>query len=181
MVSLTERREQKQREQAADASAPSAAATNDGETEVGEPERKHGRLFWLYCPTCRNLEYTELAVPGGRIHTPCGTRVQEAVVDMDLRAEYTIAHLNLERLRLLEGLIQQQRARFVEYQSRLNLAAGESILPYALEDKTLARLDVVETDGLGLLVSRFFSDSSRHFPELEALLNAENPSTDKED
>ncbi|MDH4248301.1 MAG: hypothetical protein OEW39_10835, partial [Deltaproteobacteria bacterium] len=166
VVSLTARREQKLQGQQPRAQAPGEAPPPSAPGASAAAEPVDGRLFWLYCPTCHTLEYTELAMSGGRIHGPCGTRVQEASVDLDLRAEFTIAHLNLERVQLLETLLRQQRTRYQEYQHRLGLAAGVTLQPYDLKEGNLTRLDVVETDGLGLLISRFFSESSQHFPDL---------------
>ena len=40
---------------------------------------------------------------GGRLHNVCGERVEEVVVDIDARAEFTIAAINLERLKAIEA------------------------------------------------------------------------------
>jgi len=132
------------------------------------PEQKPvpGRLIWLYCPTCRSIEYTELALPGGRRHNECGTVVQEAPMELDLRAEATIAHVNLERLEILASLLQGQRQRYEEYLQRLNLAAGRTVEPYRPAAEGGPRLPAEDTDAFGLLVSPFFRDPATRFPEL---------------
>lgn len=124
-----------------------------------------GELIWLYCPTCRTLEYTELAMAGGRIHNACGTQVQEMPVALDLRAEATIAHINLERLDILQGLLDGQRRRFEEYLQRLDLAAGRAVEPYAVSEDSVEGLPVADVDAFGLLVSRFFENPAQHFQE----------------
>ena len=53
-----------------------------------------GVIVWLHCPNCQSTEYSELQVPGGRIHK-CGMLVEEAEVAIDVRAEYTISQRNL--------------------------------------------------------------------------------------
>jgi hypothetical protein len=112
---------------------------------------------------CDTLEYTELAVPGGRVHNRCGTRVEEAVLEIDLRAEYTIADINLERLKVLTSLIEGQRARFLEYQERLRRQDGR-IAPYPLDENTAAKLPIEGIDPvLGLLVPKALAHPERHF------------------
>jgi hypothetical protein len=124
-----------------------------------------GRLIWLYCRACRTLEYTEQELPGGRVHNVCGTHVHEAAVELDLRAEATVARTNLERLELLQSVLDAQRRRFEEYLRRVNLAAGRPLEPYEQGQGAAATLPVAGVDALGLLVSRFFDDPARHFPE----------------
>lgn len=144
------------------------------EAGVGGGERPEpGRMVWLYCPTCRTIEYTELELAGGRVHNVCGTQVHEAPVELDLRAEATIAQVNLERLELLQSLLDGQRQRYEEYRHRLNLAAGHPLEPYATDSRPAQSLPVADVDALGLLVSRFFQDPARRFPELAAELDRE--------
>lgn len=138
-----------------------------------------GRLIWLYCPTCGTIEYTELDMAGGRVHNACGTTVQEAPVELDLRAEATIAHINLERLTILESLLAGQRKRYEEYLQRLSLAAGRPVEPYPVRDENATQLPVADVDAFGLLVSRFFHDPAAHFPELAA--QREEPGAPKSD
>ncbi|MFI5401013.1 MAG: hypothetical protein ACHQZQ_08195, partial [SAR324 cluster bacterium] len=113
------------------------------------------QLIWLYCPACQSLEYTELALPNGRIHQPCGTRVEEAVVEVDARAEYSLAELNIRQLERLAELVEAQRARFREYQQRLELAAHQPLSSYPLTEDTVRLMPVAEVDPLGLLISPF--------------------------
>jgi hypothetical protein len=140
-----------------------------------------GRLIWLYCPTCRSIEYTELDMAGGRLHNVCGTQVQEFPVELDLRAEATIAHINLERLSILESLLAGQRERYEEYLRRLRLAAGKSLEPYAVAEETVSQLPVADVDAFGLLVSRFFHNPTAHFPELAVKPGAAAPPNDPEE
>jgi hypothetical protein len=143
-------------------------AAADIGAEQADADPVPGRLIWLYCPTCRTLEYTELAMAGGRVHNVCGTHVQEAPVELDLRAEGSIAQINLERLKILESLLAGQRQRYEEYQRRLNLAAGRKLAPYPAGEGGAAELPVAGVDAFGLLVSRFFHEPDAHFPELAA-------------
>ncbi len=122
-----------------------------------------GKLVWLRCPTCGTIEYTEVVMTGGRTHNVCGTQVEESAVELDLRAEYTIAEINLERLSILEHLLQSERMRYEEYRKRLALAAGRSIEAYPFSEETMERLPVEEVDAFGLLVSRFFHKPASHF------------------
>jgi hypothetical protein len=157
-------------------SEPGAAAGPDTGPTAGAPAGVApmdsgplpGRLIWLYCPTCRTIEYTELDMAGGRVHNACGTQVQEAPVELDLRAEATIARINLERLTILESLLSGQRQRYEEYLKRLNLAAGTNVQAYALSEEATGQLPVADVDAFGLLVSRFFHNPGVHFPELTA-------------
>ena len=57
-----------------------------------------GWISWLHCPKCKTLEYSEVEMPDGRIHKKCGTLVEEEVVQIDVRAEFTISLRNSERL-----------------------------------------------------------------------------------
>jgi hypothetical protein len=121
------------------------------------------QLVWLYCPTCQTLEYTELLVPNGRVHQPCGTRVEETVVDVDARAEYSLAELNLRQLERLAELVDGQRARFREYQQRLELAAHQPLSSYPLTEDTVRLMPVAEVDPLGLLISPFLRQPVQRF------------------
>ncbi|HKI98304.1 MAG TPA: hypothetical protein VKB51_07510 [bacterium] len=167
VISLDERRRNPPRLRPARREQPPASATMEGQAGASsDPTPLPGRLIWLYCPTCRTIEYTELDVAGGRVHNVCGSQVQEAPVELDLRAEATIAQINLERLNILESLLDGQRKRYEEYQRRLNLAAGRPLQPYATNDDSASQLPVVDVDAFGLLVSRFFDNPAAHFPDL---------------
>ncbi len=111
-----------------------------------------GFLVWLHCPTCKTTEYTELRIPGGRVHNKCGTLIQEAEVAIDVRAEYTVSHRNLKILEAWQKqnmessnasqkevneivgrakhLLDQLKAGEQEFQHRLRLIAGKKIEPY---------------------------------------------------
>lgn len=135
-----------------------------------------GRLVWLHCRTCGTFEYTELAMPGGRVHNRCGTRVEESALEIDLRAEYTIAEINLERLKSLTTLLEAQRARFLEYQERLRRQGGR-IEPYPLNEESAAKLPIEGIDPvLGLLVPKALAHPERRFArEAEAGSPAQAP------
>lgn len=133
-----------------------------------------GRLIWLHCSTCQTLEYTEVSMPGGRVHNACGNQVLEVAVDLDLRAEHTIAEVNLERLNILEDLLNGQRKRFEEYKKRLTLAAGKSLSGYPQDDATLQKLPVAGVDAFGLLISDFFQEPMGRFPDAGADPNQED-------
>ncbi len=151
VISLDERRRNADPEDKSSGSAP------------GREDAVAGELIWLHCPTCHTLEYTELHMSGGRVHNTCGTRVEEVAVPLDLRAEYTIAGINLDRLSILENLLEGQRRRYEEYRERLTLAAGHDLEPYPLGDEEISNLPVAELDPLGLLVSRFFHQPEKLF------------------
>lgn len=146
-----------------------AGATTPDTAAVGDPVP--GRLIWLHCPTCNTLEYTEMPISGGRVHNLCGNLVLEAAVEMDLRAEYTIAGINLERLRILSNLLEEQRRKFGEYRNRISLAAGKELTDYPVTEGVLERLPIAEVDAFGLLVSAFFDRPRRKFD-----LEEESPS-----
>lgn len=141
--------------------------TNPENTASEEPVP--GRLIWLHCPACDTLEYTEMAMSGGRVHNVCGTHVVEAEVELDLRAEQTITRINLERLKILEKLLAEQSRKFEEYLNRLSLAAGEPLEEYPFSEKMLEKLPIAEVDPFGLLVSRFFHDVEGFFSPRENL------------
>lgn len=140
---------------------PGGKSTDPGSSEPGPPVP--GRLIWLHCPTCNTMEYTEMAMSGGRVHNTCGTQVQEAEVELDLRAEHTLSRINLERLGILENLLAEQRGKYEEYQHRLSLAAGKKLEEYPLTEEMLEKLPIAEVDAFGLLISRFFHQVEAHF------------------
>ena len=156
-----------QPEEAASAPPPSA-----GDQAAGEhAAEKHsavsraplpGQLVWLHCPTCATLEYSELVMPGGRRHK-CGSIVEEAVVDLDVRAEWTLAEVNLARIDALGRYLEHQRERFREYQRRLELAAGRRPEPYGLDEESVKSLPVAELDSLGLFISKALHDPAARF------------------
>lgn len=158
VISLAERRRDR-------SESASASDSTEGSGERGTPVP--GRMIWLHCPSCGTLEYTEQAMPGGRVHNTCGTQVEEVAVDVDLRGEYTIAEINLERLDILEQIIDGQRRRYEEYKQRLALAAGGKLEPYPTAEEHLKELPVAEMDALGLLVSHFFRNPAQRFGEGE--------------
>lgn len=145
----------------------SAARSPAAPAEGGDTKPVPAQLAWLFCPTCKTLEYTELVVPGGRRHNVCGMQVQEVIVDVDARAEHTLAELNLRRLTALAELLDAQRKRFLEYQDRLAKAAGQSLAPYPLTEVAVQSLPVAEVDPLGLLISRFLHQPVARFPEAQ--------------
>ena len=122
-----------------------------------------GRLVWLHCPTCGSYEYTELVLPGGRAHNRCGTTVEEAEVDLDLRAEYTLATVNINQLRALQDVIATQEKRFQEYRNRLTLAARQPLKAYPEPKPGSAQLPATQVDPLGLLISPFLQDPQNRF------------------
>ena len=95
-----------------------------------------GFLVWLHCPKCQIYEYTELRIPGGRVHK-CGVMVEEIEVKIDLRSELTISMRNLENLEMLidkrKTDIQLLKSFFQiekEFISRLKLIAKREIPLY---------------------------------------------------
>jgi hypothetical protein len=134
--------------------------------EAGEP--LPGKLTWLHCPACGTMEYTEAYMPGGRRHNVCGAPVEEVVLDVDVRAEFTIAALNLERLKAIEEAVGTQRARYEEYQERLRLMAGAEPVAYPLTADTVARLPVAAAHPLGLLIPEALHEPARRFAGDEA-------------
>jgi hypothetical protein len=142
-----------------EAKAPAKAAPHAPAATTPVPTH----LVWLYCPTCQTLEYTELVLPNGRVHQPCGTRVEEAVVEVDARAEYSLAELNLRQLERLAELVDGQRARFREYQQRLELAAHQPLSSYPLTEDMVRLMPVAEVDPLGLLISPFLRQPVQRF------------------
>ena len=168
VISLAERRKAKQRSQ--DEDAPLSSPAGSEAAEAAGPEKEAaplgpipGKLIWLHCPTCGTMQYTEVFMTGGRTHDSCGTQVKEAVVDIDVRAEFTLAGINLERLRALGSLLESQRARYEQYRERLGLMAGGEPEPYPLTEETLKALPVAEVDVLGLLVPNALLEPARRF------------------
>lgn len=141
-----------------------------------------GVLVWLYCPSCKTIEYTEIVAPHGRTHK-CGTIVEEIEVQLDLRAEYTITQFNLKRIdELLEKNQESKLKKLISksldnallslkqseetYISRLHLAAGCQIPVYPGDIESLKeQLPIVETNKLGLLISEFRFDPEKRFSD----------------
>ena len=151
----------------AEAASPGA---EDGEQRAdaegaaeGADQALPGKLVWLHCPACGTLQYTEVVMAGGRTHNECGNQVEEIELDIDVRAEYTIAEINLERLRMLSEAVQAQQQRYQEYQDRLRLIAGGEVASYLVSKDTVRQLPVAEVDAMGLLISSALHDPVRHF------------------
>ena len=157
--------------------APESAGAKTG--SAGDAGPVPGQLIWLFCPTCNSLEYTEVDMRGGRVHNTCGTQVHEVAVPLDLRAEMTLASVNLHRIHLLEQVLEGQRHRFEEYQQRLQLAAGRNLEPYPTSGPLPGSIDPNRLDAFGLLISGFFHDATNHFPETRA--GGESPPGDPQD
>jgi hypothetical protein len=175
VISLERLRKQRRRASNPPQAAPSeavspAASPGDaaGSTAPAPeaPGREAGGLIWLHCPTCGTLEYTELPMPGGRRHK-CGTLVEEAVVEIDLRVEMTLAEINLHRIEALGKYLEQQRQRYLEYQRRLALIGGAPPAPYPLNENIVKALPVAEVDPVGLLISEALHNPARRFGKKE--------------
>lgn len=133
-----------------------------------------GFIIWLYCPTCKTVEYTEMLIPGGRIHNKCGSIVEEVEVPIDVRAEYTVSCRNLDKLENLEN--KNTMPKFIEklfpaakswannlisaekeYQRRLLLIASKNISTYPddwkPEDHNIS-YKVIEPFGIQLTEAR---------------------------
>lgn len=187
VISLEERRRQAAGKVAGDADGNAVTAEppdkKDTLPEDTAPEKPvPGRLIWLHCPNCDTLEYTEMAMSGGRVHNVCGTHVVEAEVELDLRAEHTITRINLERLKILENLLADQSRKFEEYLNRLSLAAGKSLEEYPFSEEMLEKLPIAEVDAFGLLISRFFHQVKGLFPHGDKVPTGETaaPSSPKD-
>ena len=171
VISLEERRRQAagagtgdSARKSATVEPPGAAVSkNTAQEKTAQENPVPGQLIWLHCPSCDTLEYTEMAMPGGRVHN-CGTHVVEAGVELDLRAEHTLTRINLERLTLLENLLAGQRRNFEEYLQRLSLAARKPLEAYSFSEALLEKLPIAEVDAFGLLISRFFHQVEGYFP-----------------
>ena len=154
-------------EDAASAPPPSVTEPAAGEQGAVSREPLPGQLVWLRCPTCDTLEYSELLIPGGRRHK-CGSIVEEALVDLDVRAEWTLAEVNLARIDALGRYLEHQRERFREYQRRLELGAGKRPEPYDLDEQSVKALPVAELDSLGLFISKALHDPAARFKKDKA-------------
>jgi outer membrane protein TolC len=89
--------------------------------------------------------------------------IEEAEVEIDTRAEMTVAEINLRRIAALETYLQQQRARFEEYRHRLGLIAGEAPKPYSLTEDRVKALPAAEVDPLGLIISDALNNPAKRF------------------
>jgi len=168
IISLHDRRRRREGDARQEPERP--AAEDSGAPASGD-EPVPARLTWLFCPQCNTLEYTEVVVPGGRVHNRCGTRVEEAVLDIDARAENTIVQFNLERIAALTDYLAAQRQRFLEYRERLRRMVGDpGTRP--LTEEALKTLPVGELDALGLLVPKALSQPRQHFRRPEDHLEA---------
>ena len=150
-----------------------AAEQSDGEAASTEP--MPGKLVWLHCPVCDTLQYTEVVMGGGRAHNVCGTQVEEIELDIDVRAEYTIADLNLARLEMLADAVEAQRQHFREYQERLGLIAGGAVEGYPVNKDTVQNLPVADVDAMGLLIPVVLHDPARHFASTDEASTDESP------
>lgn len=163
VISLEARRVRRRSERA----EPGPAGDSGGAPESKEAEAAGplpGKLIWLHCPACDTLEYSEIEIPGGRRHK-CGAVVREAAVEIDVRAEATVAEINLRRIDALSEYLDQQRQRYLEYRRRLESIAGQPAEPYPIDDGVLKRLPVAEMDALGLLVSQALHDPAKRFED----------------
>lgn len=166
----------------AEAAAAGAGDGEEGEQRAeaveavqGDAEALPGKLVWLHCPACDTLQYTELVMAGGRQHNECGNQVEEIELDIDVRAEYTIAEINLERLRMLGEAVQAQQRRYQEYQDRLRLITGGEVAAYPVSADTVQKLPVAEVDAMGLLISTALHDPARHFAQTPASIPIQTP------
>lgn len=128
-----------------------------------------GFLIWLHCPSCKTTEYTELKIPGGRVHK-CGTLVEEVEVPIDIRAEYTISQRNLKaieskaksRLNLKAKIIQ---AVETEYQQRLQLMVSGPIEPYPDDwEPETNGIETISEEPYGILITNA-RQANKHFPK----------------
>lgn len=146
-----------------------------------------GFLVWLYCPTCKTLEYSEIIHPKGRIHK-CGTEVLEQKVTIDITAEYTICKRNLfylekveydfiktlnkekdskkkQEIEILKNLIQELK--------KIELAMIAKLKKITQKEKLIAYLWVKDhpkftttIDSLGLAISNFRFQPEKRFENL---------------
>ena len=141
------------------------AAEPEGAREADQtPEAIPGSITWLHCPSCDTLEYTEIAMEGGRRHK-CGSIVEEAEVEIDVRAEYTISQINLERIRALSDYLESQRRHFEEYSRRLETIAGETPAAYPMSEDLMKLFPVGHVDPLGLMISKALHEPAGRFKE----------------
>lgn len=143
-------------------------------------EQEHwGKMVWLYCPTCKTIEYSEVIAPHGRSHK-CGTQVIEKEVDIDVRAELTITLYNLERINQLiqennesrlkklfaksfDKLLQRLLSSENIYLERLN---ARHLEPYPGDIENLKeKLPIKVVNELGLYVSEFRYNPEERFSD----------------
>ena len=135
-----------------------------------ESRQIEGWLIWLHCPKCKTIEYTELRMPGGRVHK-CGTLVEEEEIPIDVRAEFTISQRNLDKLDELEekqnsskvmklvggrtkSTIKQLRAREEEYQQRLQNMTSERLNNYPEQwDSKTQGVEITVSEPFGLEIT----------------------------
>ena len=135
-----------------------------------ESRQIEGWLIWLHCPKCNTIEYTELRMPGGRVHK-CGTLVEEEEIPIDVRAEFTISQRNLDKLNELEekqnsskvmkfvggkmkSTIKQLRAREEEYQQRLQNMTSERLNNYPEQwDPKAQGVEITVSEPIGLEIT----------------------------
>ena len=172
IISLEERLRRKQEADAEEGQEATDPEAEGAAADVGEA--LPAKLVWLHCPACNTVQYTEVVMAGGRTHNVCGNQVEEIELDIDLRAEYTIAAINLERLRMLSEAVAAQRERYQEYQDRLRLIAGREVPAYPVNKDTVQKLPVAEVDAMGLLISNALHEPARHFTPIPA---EESPET----
>ena len=148
-----------------------------------EEQSIQGCLVWLHCPNCKTIEYTEIRSPYGRTHK-CGTQVEEVEVELDLRAEATIALMNIERINQLKEKQVKSKLNFFRkksydhvlktllqseeiYLNKLEAAAGMKLIPYPEERNDLIeKLPVKDKSTFGISISEFrFEPEKRFNPE----------------
>lgn len=142
-----------------------------------------GTLTWLHCPTCKTTEYTEIQIPGGRIHK-CGTMVDEVDVPIDIRAEYTISLRNMELLESESGggtgikaklvqkfmkvagaMVEQIKEVEREYQRRLETMCNDPIEAYPEEwDPKKENVEFTVADPFGIVLTTA-RQADKHFPK----------------
>ncbi|MDH5559949.1 MAG: hypothetical protein OEY59_03750 [Deltaproteobacteria bacterium] len=137
-----------------------------------EEEPINAVMVWLFCPSCKTIEYSEFTSPAGRAHK-CGTQVEEAEVGIDLRAEATLTLHNLEVIEklikknkknrlfklsikhLYDALVMLKHSEEV-YLNRLESLYNGQIPPYKGEIEDLKdKLPIKEENKLGLFISEF--------------------------
>ena len=142
-----------------------------------------GVLVWLYCPTCKTIEYTEVTTSHGRTHK-CGTIVEEEDVPLDLRAELTVSLYNIHRIDALRLENKQRKKRKLIgksldkalqalkrseeiYLDRLNL----NIPPYPGDfEEIKEKLPIKEKNELGLYITEFrFQPENRFKKHIKGL------------
>lgn len=160
VISLERHRAKK--EKAIPDNAGTEEAPDEASPAIPPPAPIPGSITWLRCKSCGTLEYTEVDIAGGRRHK-CGAIVEEARVEVDLRAEHTIALINLERIRALEAYLDAQRRHYEEYKRRLEILAGEAPVPYQVTPESMSDLPVADSDALGLLIPTTLHDPAARF------------------